>query len=221
MRSCETTHLPLDDREVRAAIRKCVPDAHGKIGIEQFVQTLKMRWTPSEPKPSKGGERIWELQHDFLRSPCAPIGCRMYDAPMHKGGPEPITKMLRPVLPAHAYKASDLPPSPTKKVAKWNDNQEASKQQLAQIQLGCKPRGRMWRSNSKHANTTLLSNGAGGTAMALPQCVRDADGRSAAASASPGRNATQVQEHDGATGGNLRYGRESAACLARIESELR
>uniref|UniRef100_A0A7S4B2B9 EF-hand domain-containing protein n=1 Tax=Chrysotila carterae TaxID=13221 RepID=A0A7S4B2B9_CHRCT len=102
MRSCETTHLPLDDREVRAAIRKCVPDAHGKIGIEQFVQTLKMRWTPSEPKPSKGGERIWELQ----------------------GGPEPITKMLRPVLPAHAYKASDLPPSPTKKVAKWNDNQE-------------------------------------------------------------------------------------------------
>jgi len=138
LRVCQYVELPMDDIDIRAAGKRCPPDPLGKIAVEDFLGALRMqrREAPKADNPSL--KRLWAPQQSNI----------------------PVSKMLAPPLPKHAYKASELPPPPapyarpaeiTSEMQSWHDPSRHCYELLPST-LGCKPyrRGRAGADSGDH-----------------------------------------------------------------------
>lgn len=100
LRACQASDMPLDDREIKAAIRRCRPDVLGHVSIDHFIESL----------------RVAELQNQKLHS-SAYVAPRLWNPCTDTSKPSTI---LEPPLPRHAYNcASDPMPTKAKLHGSW------------------------------------------------------------------------------------------------------
>ena len=94
LRAAQGAKLPIDDREVMVAMRRCQPDALGKIAISELMARLRSHHEARGQNFT--ARRLWDPP-----------------SPRPKGAPLPkVESWSQPPLPSHAYRASDAPNAP-------------------------------------------------------------------------------------------------------------